>query len=143
MSTMRSQRLAVDVHRVVEARAPLNDGYPPRYASRVRNLSVWIRENGLIQTLMFLHDKASGKPDNADNAASKGPNPDRQLLDDLAVALKHGPSGAKLIDDVENASPAAYRLLTRDALAVSMWMKRWCETYPDKDQDENEDHEAQ
>ena len=54
MSTMRSQRLAVDVHRVVEARAPLNDGYPPRYASRVRNLSVWIRENGLIQTLMFI-----------------------------------------------------------------------------------------
>ena len=143
MSALRSQRLAHDAHERVKARAEANMHagtkeavVPVKYATRVRNLPIWIRENGLIQSLAFLQVKACGENGETD----------RELLDDLASILKCG-TVENLIGRAETDPAAAYRLLTRDALAVSMWMKRWCETYTPpkpsqtadtKERDENE-----
>lgn len=120
MTTLRSQRLASKAHARVEARAmAASDRYvTPKYASRVKNVPVWIRENGLIQTLMFLQDKANGDSGETD----------RQLLEDIAAVLDCAPAGV-LIQKAENNSSIAYRLLTRNALNASMWMKRWCSTF--------------
>lgn len=132
MSTLRAQRLAYDAHERVKARAVQNV-VPSKYTSRVRNLPIWIRENGLIQALAFLQDKANGESGETD----------KQLLEDLAVVLKCGTCGKDLIEKVEGANSTAYRLLTRDAIAIAMWMKRWCETYQPpkiaKRDEENED----
>ena len=120
MSEMRSRRIASAAEKRVGDRA-IADKHgklvmPTKYASRVRNLAVWIRESGLAQTLSFLRDKASDPENRADG----------HVLVDLAAVLG-SETGDELFERLKNESDIGYRLLTRDAMVACLWMKRACD----------------
>jgi len=131
MTKTRSQQLALAAReRVAQRAGTAGGGIARRYRSRVAHLAIWIRENGLLQTLAFLQDKAkAAKMEGTAGAAAKS-SADGQLLDDLAEVLKRGDSGEHLIRTAESADATAYRLLVRDAIAACLWLKRCCEHYP-------------
>lgn len=112
--TQRMARLALDRVKPVAAGVLAKD-----YRSRAMSFPTVVLQSGLAQAVGFLAAKSGSKNDKE--------RAYRQYLDDVAhVAGFHG--GDSLLQDALKAELPRYRLLTREVLDASAWIKRFCQS---------------
>ena len=112
--SQRMARLALDCVKPAAAGAMAKD-----YRSRAMGFPTQVLQSGLAQAVGFL----SAKRGDANSKAKAY----RQYLDDLAkVAGRH--NGSVLLEDALKTDLAGYRLLTREVLDASSWLKRFSQS---------------
>ena len=116
----RTQRMAHAAHAAVEARKSY--AQTKEYGSLALSLPAMILQNGLAQATGFLLAKGAGKNESAHLA----------LLDDLAAVLRAtvgapAKTGSELHQHIIGADLGRSMVLTREALAVSGWLKRYAQ----------------
>jgi CRISPR-associated protein Cmr5 len=116
----RSQRHAQAIYRQVDQVSQMAENLKKGYGSLCHRFPVMVLRSGLAQAVGFLHAKAGG---DGDRAAAYG-----LLLTHLASHL-HNKADARIFQNhVHQASLAEYRRLTREALAASVWYKRYAQS---------------
>lgn len=128
----RSQTDAARVHDQITA-LPEDKKLRTDYGRLCNRFPIMVLQNGLAQALGFIAGKAGGKGASAGAFVRFG--------NDVAVLLGgddlNGFVGKVLIADL-----AAYRRLTRRALAVSLWQKRFAESVLNVGPDDAGDNDA-
>lgn len=108
----RMARVALDCVR------PVADGkFAGDYKPRAMGFPAHVLQSGLAQAVGFVAAKSGGKRDNAYGL----------YLDHLAKVTGRD-SGEALLKDAVNTNLAGYRLLTREVLDASSWLKRFTQT---------------
>jgi CRISPR-associated protein Cmr5 len=112
-----------------------NNVLPEQYASFARSFPSLIHSCGLAQAVAFA--QAKGSPEKG-----KEKKPQGKYLDDLATVLAavghaDAATGDKLAIVTRESPVSAYVRLSRDALQVAGWLKRYVEAHqPDADKSE-------
>lgn len=114
----RSQTDAARVHSQITA-LPEDKKLRTDYGRLCNRFPVMVLQNGLTQALGFIAGKAGG---NGESATAF-----RRFGDDVA-ALLGGDDLNGFVDKVLKADLVGYQRLTRRALAVSLWQKRFAES---------------
>ncbi len=118
----RMARIALDCVKHVAAGKLAKD-----YKPRAMSFSTMVLQSGLAQAVGFLAAKGAGSNDK-DKAY-------KHYLEDVAKVCGHA-SGEALHDKAINTDlAAAYRLLTREVLDASSWLKRFSQTLLKDDDD--------
>lgn len=118
----RSQTYASTVYAQVRQILGVPEDIQKQYGTLCHRFPVMVLRNGLAQTLGFLAAKAGVGNDNAH----------AWLLNHLAQQLLNPQANrAQLLQSVHAANLQEYRLLTRKALAVAIWYKRYAESLLD------------
>jgi CRISPR-associated protein Cmr5 len=118
----RSQTHAGTVYTQVRQILGVPEDIQKQYGTLCHRFPVMVLRNGLAQTLGFLAAKAGVGNDNAH----------AWLLNHLAQQLLNPQANRTLLlERVHAANLQEYRLLTRKALAVAIWYKRYAESLLD------------
>jgi CRISPR-associated protein Cmr5 len=123
----RDQIYAKDAYDHVKQVQGWKEAERNRYGALAHKLPVLIRTAGLVQALTFLDAKAK---DEQEKQGQQSPNAYRQLLTDLAQTMKKDTKDA-LLERAREAELTEYTLLTRQALAVLLWYKRFAQSLLD------------
>ena len=107
----RQQRWAKGAFEKVKAARGKPDEQRYRYRSRCFETPILIRQSGLVQAIAFL-------------LRVKGNHP---FVNDMASVLGAG-DGARLQRVAQEAPLSDYLALTRDAIAVSVWFRRFAQS---------------
>jgi CRISPR-associated protein Cmr5 len=91
--------------------------YSRKYGGLCLKLPAMIQFNGLCQTLGFYEAKGKGEATNEHT----------RLLNDLGGMVRSNHSGAELAERARTAELPEYLHLSREALACSIWLKRYAE----------------
>lgn len=120
------QRRAADAAMQVErAVKTLGEGGRTRYSAYAHSLPIWLRANGLLQTVAFLESKARSKE------ANKPTEPEKAiglLVDALRVHLTtagFAPAAGALSSSIAGLQSPLYRLWQEEAVDSSAWLKRF------------------
>lgn len=117
----RSQRHAQAVYRQIAPLANAEEALRKQYGALCHRFPILVLRCGLAQALGFLQAKA--KPDEQGELPAHG-----LLLGHLAEQLHGQANGTAFQQQVNQAPLAEYRRLTREALAMAPWYKRYAES---------------
>lgn len=121
MMMTRSQNHAQAVYAQFQKLGGLDDKMQKQYGALCHRFPILVLRCGLAQALGFL--SAKGKPDDKGHLPAHG-----LLLQHLANQLGAGADAQTFQVSVNQASLSDYRRLTREALAVAVWYKRYAES---------------
>ncbi|MBS0212720.1 MAG: type III-B CRISPR module-associated protein Cmr5 [Proteobacteria bacterium] len=117
MTQTRTQRMArLALERVQQAAK--DKEFAKKYKPRAMSFATMVMQSGLAQAAGFLMAKSGGKVAGDEYG---------QYLDDVARVAGQG-SGKAFFEEALRADLARYRLLTREALDASGWLKRMTQT---------------